>query len=498
MGHGIGAQRIVRFEKAYNNGRNGEFTNNVESEGIRVASSDSDDQLTLLAERLPQLVWFTGPDGQHDYFNRRWYDLTGMTAEQCLGGGWKDAVHPDDRAHVDRRWAEALAAGDHYEAEYRLRNADGGYCWMLSRGLAHRGGDGRIERWFGTCTNIDAQKRAEVALTQLEEQHRLALEAANLGTWSIDLATGVTSFDTTTCTLMGLPPDRDRSMPLEEVFGLIHPDDRDLMRKRIAEATEPGADGYYELEYRLPLPEGNVRWIRARGKAYFVEEGSARKAVRLSGVLNDNTRQHALEEAQQLLTRELNHRVKNLFAIANGMVSLTARTARDTKEMAAALRGRLGALARAHELVQPPSTDSHRTGSEVSMANLIHAVLAPFEETHRDHIRVEGPDLQVGSQATTGLALVFHELATNAAKHGCLSSPEGRLAVRWTTVGDEVQLDWTETGGPPIESLPTFEGFGNQLTQRSIAGQLGGTLEREWRREGLRIRMTFPLGRLSA
>jgi len=462
-----------------------------------LATTDSDDQLVLLAERLPQLVWFTGPDGYHDYFNRRWYTLTGMTAEECHGQGWRNAVHPDDRPHVDRRWREALAAGELYEAEYRLRRADGAYCWMLSRGLAHRAPDGRITRWFGTCTNIDAQKRAEGALVQLEEQHRLALEAAHLGTWNIDLATGMASCDATTCALMLIPPERSKGIPLEDIYGLIHPDDRDIMRQRIAEATAPDADGHYEVFYRVVLTDGTMRWIRSRGKAFFEGEGSGRKAVRLSGVLSDSTHQHVLEEAQQLLTRELNHRVKNLFAIANGMVSLTARTAKDPKEMAAALRGRLGALARAHELVQPPTAGAPHGGGELSLDHLIEAVLAPYLETHKDHVRVEGPPIKVGSQTTTSLALVFHELATNAAKHGCLSIPEGRLVIRWTVEGGEVHLDWTETEGPPIEASPTFQGFGHQLTQRSIAGQLGGTLEREWRHEGLCAHMTFLLERLT-
>ncbi|MCB8822279.1 sensor histidine kinase [Microvirga rosea] len=458
---------------------------------------DNDDQLVLLAERLPQLVWFTGPDGYHDYFNRRWYNLTGMTAEQCRGDGWKSAVHPEDRPHVDVRWRQALQDGAQYEAQYRLRRADGAYCWMLSRGLAHRDPDGRITRWFGTCTNIDAQKRAEDALAQLEEQHRLALQAARLGTWSIDLATNTAVFDAATCGLMQIPPDRAKGMDLEDIIALIHADDREAMRKGIAAATDARADGYYQLEYRIPLPDGEVRWIRARGKAYFVGEGADRRAVRLSGVLNDNTRQHALEEGQHLLTRELNHRVKNLFAIANGMVSLTARGAKDPKEMATALRGRLGALSRAHELVQPPSSEKDRKGGDIALGQLIEAVLAPFKETHGDGIVLEGPDIRVGSNTTTALALVFHELATNALKHGCLSEPEGRLSVRWAQEDDMAALEWTETHGPPIEEAPTFEGFGSQLTQRSITGQLGGTLEREWRREGLCVHMAFPLDRLA-
>jgi two-component sensor histidine kinase len=222
------------------------------------------------------------------------------------------------------------------------------------------------------------------------------------------------------------------------------------------------------------------------------------RAVSLYGVISDITERQALEEAQKLLTRELNHRVKNLFAIANGMVSMTARTAKDPKDMATALRGRLSALSRAHELVQPASIMEPGSGTDVELSRLIEAVLEPYRQSGQNRIAIEGPNVAVGSNTTTSLALVLHELATNAAKYGCLSCSEGELTIHWTLQGEDVDLLWTENGGPAIEAPPSFEGFGTQLSQRSIAGQLGGTLEREWRPEGLRVHMIIPLSRLSA
>nr|WP_281351522.1 sensor histidine kinase [Microvirga arsenatis] len=196
--------------------------------------------------------------------------------------------------------------------------------------------------------------------------------------------------------------------------------------------------------------------------------------------------------------RELNHRVKNLFAIANGMVSMTARTAKDPKDMATALRGRLSALSRAHELVQPVSAAEAGAGTAVELSRLIGAVLDPYKQAGENRIVIEGPDVPVGANTTTSLALVLHELATNAAKYGCLSWEGGELAICWTVQDDVAELLWTESGGPPIEAPPGFEGFGTQLSQRSITGQLGGALEREWRPEGLRVRMSLPLSRLTA
>jgi len=166
--------------------------------------------------------------------------------------------------------------------------------------------------------------------------------------------------------------------------------------------------------------------------------------------------------------------------------------------MANALRGRLSALSRAHELVQPVAGGETGQGPDVELGRLIEAVLEPYRQSGQNRIAIEGPRVLVGSNTTTSLALVLHELATNAAKYGCLSCAEGDLAIHWTLQGDDVDLLWTESGGPTIESPPTFEGFGTQLSQRSITGQLGGTLDREWRPEGLRVHMILPVSRLSA
>lgn len=458
---------------------------------------ETESQFAVLAESLPQLVWSTRPDGYHDYFNRRWCEFTGLSPAQSLGDGWASAIHPDDWPHVQSRWREALETGTPYETEYRIRKAGGGYAWVLSRGMPIQDLSGKILRWFGTCTLIDDRKKAEEALQTLEQQYRLALEAARLGTWKIDMDQGKVSWDEGTCALFSIPHNGLFSMSLEDAMVRIHPEDRPLVRERMQAALTPGSSGRYQVEYRAISPDGNIRWIRSNGQAYYVQEVGGLRPAGLSGVISDITEQRAAEEAQQLLTRELTHRVKNLFAIANGMVSMTARTAKDPKEMANALRGRLSALSRAHELIQPVVPSEGHLGAEVGLEQLVEAVLAPYRQDDSARITVEGPNIRVGANTTTSLALVLHELATNAAKYGCLSRPEGRLDIHWTTSDGRVDFDWAETGGPPIKAPPSFQGFGSQLSQRSITGQLGGTLDRDWRFEGLRVHMCLPMSRLA-
>lgn len=465
--------------------------------GLQVTLNETENRFAVLAESLPQLVWSARPDGTIDYMNRRWEEFTGLATEASLGEGWLIAVHPQDKTRVLERWRQAKDAGAPYEDEYRVRNAAGRYERVLSRAMPSHDSTGTITGWSGTSTNIDAQKRAEEAVRTLESQYRLALEAANLGTWQLDLETRTVTWDEGCGALHNVQQDGLFSTSLDEAYANVHPDDRDRISKCFEKACRPEGSGHYECEYRVRLHDGQMRWFRSVGQTIFIQDGPERRAVSVSGVVSDITDRKVSDEAQQLLTRELNHRVKNLFAIANGMVSMTARTAKDTKEMAAALRGRLGALSRAHELVQPAAASSHGIGSEVEFARLCEAVIEPYRQGDRDRITIEGPTVPVGSNATTSLALVLHELATNAGKYGCLSHSAGHLSIRWTVHDDLVDFLWIETGGPMIESAPEFEGFGTQLSQRSIAGQLGGTLEREWLAEGLRVHMTLPLNRLT-
>jgi PAS domain S-box-containing protein len=129
----------------------------------------ADDFFRQLSEGIPQLVWITRPDGYHEYYNQRWYDYTGLTAEQTAGEGWRSAFHPEDLPEAGARWAHSMRTGEPYEVEYRCRRHDGVWRWHLGRAHPVRDDAGRIIKWFGTCTDIDDQKRASDALRFLDE-----------------------------------------------------------------------------------------------------------------------------------------------------------------------------------------------------------------------------------------------------------------------------------------------------------------------------------------
>lgn len=328
----------------------------------RNALRESDARFNTLADALPHMVWSTLPDGDHDYFNARWYEYTGVEAGTTDGEGWNEMFHPDDRDRAWAVWRRCLETGEPYEIEYRLRHHSGEYRWTLGRAMPMRDPEGNIVRWIGSCTDIhDAKRQTE----QIE-----------------------------------------------------------------------------------------------------------------------------------ILSRELSHRIKNIFAVVGSLISLSARQAPEHKPFAAKIRERIAALARAHEFVRPHSELSRVPGRAVTLHNLIFEILAPYPAFEVGKIRISGQDEDVDDRSATPLALLIHELATNATKYGALSTDAGLVTLTTAVEHQELVLTWAESGGPRVEGEPTRTGFGTVLSQLSIEGQLGGRLAREWTAEGLRVTVWVPCANL--
>ena len=155
----------------------------TERKAAESAARESEARFHAMTDAMPQMVWSTRPDGYHDFYNRRWYELTGTEPEQVEGEGWNPVFHPDDRARAWECWRHSLETGEPYEIEYRLRMADGSYRWMLGRALPMRGApdaahpDGRILRWFGTCTDIEDAVAARETLARSREDLERMVEA---------------------------------------------------------------------------------------------------------------------------------------------------------------------------------------------------------------------------------------------------------------------------------------------------------------------------------
>jgi two-component sensor histidine kinase len=206
-------------------------------------------------------------------------------------------------------------------------------------------------------------------------------------------------------------------------------------------------------------------------------------------------RRRSAEETSDLVTRELAHRIKNIFAVIASIVSLSVRGHPEARNFANEVGERIAALGRANDYVRPHII-SAPPGAQ-SLLGLIMALMAPYQERDRARIDVQGEDAPVGQLSVTTLALVLHELATNAVKYGALSSPVGSVSIQCDKVADSLTLTWREQDGPAVSGPPTQQGFGTILSGRAAATQLGAVIDHDWRPEGLVLRMTIPLQRLA-
>ncbi|MDT9599826.1 HWE histidine kinase domain-containing protein [Sphingosinicella rhizophila] len=204
----------------------------------------------------------------------------------------------------------------------------------------------------------------------------------------------------------------------------------------------------------------------------------------------------ALDE-QELLAKEMSHRLKNLFAMTDGMIRGSARKAETVEDLAAALSGRLHALADAHSMVQR-KVRSIGGQAQIDLGGLIRSIVRAHEAgTGADRLLVDGPPIFCGAHAINGLALVIHELATNAAKYGALSNDRGLVEIGWRREGEDVVIDWRERGGPPVAGPPDADGFGALLVTRTIERQFRGRIAHDWAAEGLSVSLRIPAARLS-
>jgi PAS domain S-box-containing protein len=219
------------------------------------------------------------------------------------------------------------------------------------------------------------------------------------------------------------------------------------------------------------------------------------KIVGASKIARDITELRRARDRQRLLLREMSHRVKNLFALSGSVVGLSARSAKSPQELAESTRNRLAALARAHAL-----TFSYGFGEAApeptTLQSLVRTIVAPFDEVGKSRIVPSGIDAGVSGSAVTSLALLLHEFATNAAKYGALSVETGSIKVVFAEEGDSIIIHWTERGGPPVAAPSAGLGFGAVLSRIAVSDQLGGEIIRDWRPEGLAVRLSVPRSRL--
>jgi two-component sensor histidine kinase len=251
-------------------------------------------------------------------------------------------------------------------------------------------------------------------------------------------------------------------------------------------------------------PSGTL-WIVAEAEGHFDSE-HVRIATELASfvsvaikMINTEKRlQQALDE-QETLTKEMSHRIKNLFAVSEAMVRMTMKSADSKEDMAKSLIGRFHALAGAHSLVRRSFSAQGTPAKVSSLVELITTIVEPHERVlagHKSRFTIAGPAAACGEHALNGMALIFHELATNAVKYGALANETGHIAISWTVMDSVIAFDWRESDGPPVSGEPQVAGFGSKLLNDTVRRQFNGTLDHVWEANGLKVRIDIPLASL--
>lgn len=336
-------------------------------------------------------------------------------------------------------------------------------------------------------TNTPASNQSSVP--QWSAKHlRAATAAAGVALWSWNVHADAKLMDQRGYDLWSITGTSH--VTFEQLSAQLHPEDSD--RIPAAFRATRAVVGDYEIDFRIVV-DNEVRWLSARGQGD--DEGIAGGVM--YGVFLNVTRRKQAEEAHELLAGEMSHRVKNLLHLASGLARVASRSAVTKEDMVRDLTNRLSALGRAHDLVRAePGGESNAA----RLGDLLAILLAPYDDlkASRSRVRVSVPKMGVGEDGATALALVIHELATNAIKYGALLVPTGMLDVSGASHGSDVVVVWAERGGPPVVAPTSGDGFGSKMLHQSMSNRLGGAISFDWLKEGTIVTLRMDKDRLAA
>ena len=454
--------------------------------GASVGQSMSGDWVATVLDSLPDPIHLIDRDWRVTYANEAFCRHMSMERAAIVGASLWDMV-PRPRAP---RLEEACTRVMTTSATESFVHA--------SIGHPGRSLDVRVFPVFGgvgiVLRDITRRVTAERALADSEEHLRRALQGAEMGHWSWEFKTDRMFLSGQTLALYDLGPEHQNITRSALRKRVVHPDDA-KENQRAAEAAH-ASGGQYVAEFRVRRGDG-WRWMRNLGGPNIVDG----QLVGMHGVIQDiherklaNERLQAeieergrAQQRQLLLIHELNHRVKNLLAMVQAIAAQSLSNAATPEAALHALDQRLQALARAHDVLTRESWH----GAELT--DIIAGAVAPYEASTGPRVRTSGSPVRLEPKAGVTMAMVLHELATNAVKYGALSTDVGWVSLDWTAApcpdGVELKLIWTEHDGPPVEP-PRRKGFGARLIARSLAAE-EGSAELIYAPDGLTCRMVL-------
>ena len=386
----------------------------------------------------------------------------------------------DDLPHnlADRRFVSMArrAALDGETVEESIKSTELDREFVL-RAMPYRLIDGEIDGATLVLSDVTESVTLQRKLREEQQRLTLALEVAKIGVWEYDPTNDSTVLDATERELLGIAAD-DAGTEMEPILSRLADDDRSRVNKALRMAID--GDHHFNEVFRLPMPDGSIRWLHGMGR--HINFFGNRKFI---GVTFDISDQRQLLAQRELMIHEMSHRVKNLFSVVSAMVSIVGREANGVEDLVVNLRDRIGALGRSHALTL---SQSETMRGAIEMADLVQTVIQPNLSSQR--VRVTGDPVAIDGDQLTSLALILYEWATNATKYGALSDPEGSLTITWERKEEELVLIWREIGTKAGSEADGKPGFGTRLVE-AAARQLSGTESAVATEEGFERRLTF-------
>jgi PAS domain S-box-containing protein len=435
-----------------------------------------DDYAIFMLDRHGQIAsWNTGAQR-----------IEGWSEKEILGQDVSLVFPPEarDRGRPNAQLKLAAAHGTFREEAERVRK-DGSLFWADVAITALRDEKGDLRGFAQVIRDISERKRASREMAESRARLASVLESAMDAIITVDGNQRIVLFNKAAVTMFNRPESEAMGMSLEQL--IPH-------RFRSAHALHVAGFAATLVTNRPMGPAGELTGLRSNGEEFPVEASISQAEVNgrrlFTVILRDITARRRAEEHQALLLRELAHRVKNTLAVVQSIAAQTRRFAAP-EQFYQTLTGRLAALATAHDLL----TRSDWEGA--ALGEVVRLTFAPYEGLSPERRwTIEGPKIWLAPNEAVTLSLVFHELATNAAKFGALSNASGRIEVHWDLDSEdepaECRISWRESGGPKV-SPPTGGGFGSKLLDRAVRHELGGQTQVDFAEAGVAYRIRIPL-----
>jgi len=454
------------------------------------ALREGQQRLAITYDQAPVGIAEVDGQGRFARVNVALSSLIGYAPDELLGRSFIDMTHPEDR-QLDAEAFGRQVRGEirQYASQKRFLRKDGSvvHVNVLSASVLDR--DRRFRYGIRVIEDITERLRTVERLRESERQVRELLDALPAAIYTTDAQGRITYYNQAAVAFSGRTPvigsdewcvswhlytPDGQSLPHDQCPMAVSLREGVPIRGAEAVAERPDGTRVPFIPFPTPLRDADGRIV---GAVNMLVDISERKRA---------------EEYQRLLIDELNHRVKNTLATVQSIAAQTLRSASDLPTFAWCFESRLLSLSRTHDLL------TRQIWSGLNLSDIIRQELEPYVDASRARVFIDGSDLLLRPRVGLALSLVFHELTTNAAKHGSLAAQDGSVTVRWSVQGlspsssGDLRIDWIESGGPAV-APPTNRGFGTRMIERSVTNDLQGSVKLDFDSVGLRCTIVLPM-----